>query len=283
MNSYRHLFARFLIVGAAILLLVGPAQANNWDLVQDWILGEPDATFGPGDPSGTVWQVKEDDTANPAPPFIDTTDNYRPQPSNDGIFISGYAHATRALAKMYGTPGPVIIDPADQIFQPGNWNADPGAGSIDQGDLFGINGGCCGPGSAVNIWFVAPQDGEYSATVDFYSAGTAGGVDMPVDFGIRNGPALPLLTGNFGANISGPIPAYDAAVGREFVTYTLPPTMMTAGQHIMLRAIAGGSHTSGNRNGWGMSSFAVTLIPEPSSAGLSLLGCLGLLALRRRS
>ena len=259
-----------------------PAQAANWDLVDDWIRAEPDATFGPGDPNGTVWQIKQDDTANPAPPFIDTTDNYRPQPSNDGIFISGYAHATRALAKMYGTPGPVINDPADQIFQPGNWNADPGAGPIDKGDLFGINGGCCGPGSAVNIWFVAPQDGIYNATVDFYSAGTNGGADMPVDFGIRNGPALPLLTGNFGANISGPIPAYDANVGREFVTYTLPDTPMTAGQHIMLRAIAGSNFGLGNRNGWGMSSFRVTLIPEPTTVLLgSLAGCL-LLVQRRR-
>jgi hypothetical protein len=281
MKTLKITCAAFVAVAVA-MLLVAPANAQ-WDLVDDWILGQPDAQFGPGDPNGTVWKINQDDTDNPAPPFIDTGDGYKPQPANLGVFISGYAHATRAVSKMYGTPGPVIIDPADQHANTGNWNNDPGAGPVDQGDIFAINGGCCGAGSAVNIWFLAPQDGEYTASLDLYSVGTNAGVDLPVDFGIRNGPGLPLLTGNYGSNISGEVPAYDSSVGREFVTYTLPPTQMLAGQHIMLRVLASSNFHAGNRNGFGMSSFEVNLVPEPTTAMLCSIASCALVLRRRRA
>ena len=282
-KAYNQFFGRVIVGCVALLLLTwAPAQAQ-WDLVDDWVWGEPDAQFGPGDPTGTVWKINQDDTNNPAPPFIDVTDNYKPATTGDGIFLSGYAHATRAVGKFYGTPGPMIIDPADQIAHPGDWNANRDAGPVDRGDLFLINGGCCGPGSAVNIWFNPPVDGEYTATVDFYSAGTnngAGGYGF--DFGTRAGPGLPLLTDNFGAPMGGLVPDYDPAVGREFASYTMPPTMMTTDQHIMFRFIAGPNFQNANVNGAALSSFRVTLIPEPASAGLAMFGCLALLGLRRR-
>ena len=184
------------------------------------------------------------------------------------------------------------IDPADLIFQPGGYNADPGAGSVDFGDLFAVPGSCCGPagpGSAVNIWWEAPRNMTIQVQLDTYSVGTQG---ASIDFGIRGGPGGgPLLdlnlqggsgpaSGNYGA----PTPAHTTGPGgaRGFNTMIIPEFNILANQHVMLR-IFPGQTPIGNTNGIGISSFLVQEVPEPTTGLLcSLGGCLLMLRRNRR-
>ena len=232
MKTSRFIFSAMIVVALG-MLAAAPAQAviNSWDLVTDWTQTSPNVgspgVFGldPVSLANDLWQIKKDDTPANANSFVDVTNAYNPIAPPLGIFYSGYAEATKAVGKFYGTPGSapgvLPIDPADLIAQPGGYNADAGAGSVDFGDLFAVPGSCCGPagpGSAVNIWWEAPRNMTIQVQLDTYSVGTQG---ASIDFGIRGGPGGgPLLdlnlqggsgpaSGNYGA----PTPAHTTGPG----------------------------------------------------------------------
>ena len=295
MKMSRFIFSAMIVVALG-MLGAAPSHGNTWDLVTDWTQTSPNVG-GPGhflaDPNViNIWRVNVDDTDTPSAGFVDLTNNYftpdGPDPDSDpdAHFFSGYASATRAAGKLYGTPGAgggvLPIDPADQIALPPNRVGGGGvSGPVDIGDIFAIPGAA---GGAVNIWWRAPRTMRIQTTLETYSVDTNAGNDIPVDFGIRSGPGLPLLlfpefAGQ--ANWGTPIPDYNPANGREFATMTIPEFTIPQGHHIMLRII--GNNPLQANNGVGISSFRIVEIPEPTTGLLCGLGGCLLMLRRKRS
>ena len=304
----RNYLAAFSLL-AVVALVALPAEAGTvgvvrqWDLVTDWTQTGTGANspgvFGYDPVSGAndVWQLKVDDTAANKGSFADWSQNYYtpdgPDANSDpdAHFFSGYAHATRAFGKFYGTPGAgginggvLPVHPDDLIALPANRNGSPGgSGPVDKGDLFAISGM---HGGAAHAWFKAPRQMRIRVNLDTYSVDTNGNKNLPIDFVIRNGPASPALPKpefNGTVNFGSATPYYKPDVGREFNNMAMPEFTLEAGEHVMLRIMGGAPQVA--NSGIGISSFRVQeigIIPEPASACLALFASLALIGIRRK-
>jgi hypothetical protein len=223
------LFAVIVMLSCAGLVSAQTAL-RTWSINEDWARNDPDG-MGPEN----TWQVHGDDTAALAAPFVDTTENYAP------VYIAGYAAGNRAMFKAYTDPN------ADtEAEKPAGHPADTGSGILDLGDVGSIS-----PNQLCFTTWQVPRDMIIQSTLTMYSVGSS---SSEVHFLVRdhvNGPPINPEDIPERAFI---IPAFTGT--REYVTATLAPFEVTAGQHIMYW------HRSNAADGTGIIGISEWIVEE---------------------
>ena len=277
-------------LSCALLLLIAcspNASATVWNLNDDWDIIDtgqagPGIEFGPE----LAWSVRGDDNATgPTIAATDTSDNYfTPAGCTPGVdcssqWIAGYAAGTADIVfKTYANRDPWFDAGNNNLLnaervKPANHNLDPGSGVLDLGDV-----GVIGGNTAADIVWKAPRNMRIDASFEAYSVGTSlatgevAGVDpagqVRVHFLVRDGadgsappnpPINPEGEGNY--VLDGFVSVSAGGNGREFISGTIAPIDVTAGQELYIK-VNPLSDNQNSRNMIGFSKLEVRQVVE---------------------